>query len=106
MKISSRSKSVDENELLVQKALELYLEHHPHAEIVTFRQNPVSIHIRIVDPSFQGMDRVARQESLSSAIVAIPDEVQGDITRLLLLTPEEAKVSFANFEFEHPIPSP
>ena len=36
----------------------------------------------------------------------LPDDTQADIMILLLLTPEEARGSLMNFEFERPSPSP
>jgi hypothetical protein len=35
----------------------------------------------------------------------LPEEVQSDISTVLLLTPDETKKSFANFEFDDPIAS-
>ena len=35
----------------------------------------------------------------------LPDEVQSDLSTVILLTPEETGMSFANFEFEDPVPS-
>jgi hypothetical protein len=35
----------------------------------------------------------------------LPDEIQSDLSSLILLAPEETKKSFANLEFEDPIPS-
>jgi hypothetical protein len=35
----------------------------------------------------------------------LPEDVQSDISTLLLLAPEETKTSFANIEFDDPVPS-
>jgi hypothetical protein len=35
----------------------------------------------------------------------LPDEVQSNLSTVILLTPEETRMSFANLEFEDPIPS-
>ena len=34
-----------------------------------------------------------------------PEDVQSDISLLLLLTPDETKASMVNFEFDDPLPS-
>ena len=36
---------------------------------------------------------------------SLSDEIQSDISMLVLLTPSEVKKSFANMEFEDPVPS-
>jgi hypothetical protein len=82
----------------VQQILDVLTEYervHPLAQIEGRRQNPVSIRLRIIDPDFQGMDRMSK----------LPEEVFVNITMLLLLTPEEAEHSLASQEFDHPIPS-
>ncbi|HVU88020.1 MAG TPA: hypothetical protein VHD36_11925 [Pirellulales bacterium] len=106
MSIKSLTKTKpDDTEEAVLKALQQYVLEHPDAEVVTYRQNPVSIRIRVIDPVFANLDRVGRQEILEKVIEKLPDDVQEDITQVLLLTPEEAEKSFANFEFDNPIPS-
>lgn len=105
MSVKSRSPKIDKAERRVLRAFEAYHDDHPAAEAVTYRQNSVSIRVRVVDPSFKGMDRVAREEAVAPVLDGLPDEVQADITQLLLLAPDEVKTSFANREFEHPVPS-
>lgn len=78
---------------------------HQHAEIVIYRQNSVSIRVRIIDPDFVGIPKGDRHETVWSLFDSIPEEVQSQVTLLLLLTPEETSTSFANFEFDHPVPS-
>jgi stress-induced morphogen len=82
-----------------------YEKDHPNAEIEVYRQNSVSIRIRIIDPEFEGKDRVDRDEEIWKILKQLPEKIRLDITILLLLTPEEAKHSFANMDFEDPIPS-
>jgi len=89
----------------VTAALEPYTHAHPQARVDVQRQNSVSIRIRIIDPDFQGMDRVDREPEVWRALNALPDEVFANITMLLLITPAEAATSLANQEFEDPIPS-
>jgi hypothetical protein len=61
--------------------------------------------VRIIDCDFHGQDRVDRERAIWGILEALPAVVQNEITLLLLLTPEEADSSFANFEFENPLPS-
>jgi stress-induced morphogen len=92
----------------VQQVLDVLREYesaHAGAQIEVYRQNPVSIRIRIVDPDFRGMDRVDRDSLLWKTLEKLPHEVQSDLTLLLLLTPDEKAMSFADFEFDHPVPS-
>ena len=89
----------------VLNALKPYEDQHPNAEIVAYRQNSVSIRIRIVDPDFQGADRVEREKAVWPFLERLPDDVLADITILLLITPDEAGKSFANHDFENPLPS-
>lgn len=87
-------------------ALRVYEADHPRAQIDLYRQNPVSVRVRIIDPDFAGQAKPQRSQQAWRYLGDLPDEVQGDISTILLLTPNEAKRSFANFEFEDPVPSP
>jgi hypothetical protein len=69
------------------------------------RQNSVSIRLRIIDPDFQGMDRIEREPEMWRLLRKLPEEVFVNITMLLLLTPEEAEHSLSSQVFDHPIPS-
>jgi stress-induced morphogen len=92
----------------VQQILDALMDYervHLQALIEGRRHNPVSIRLRIIDPDFQGMDRVAREPEIWKLLRKLSEEVFVNITMLLLLTPEEAEHSFASQEFEHPIPS-
>jgi hypothetical protein len=78
---------------------------HPGSEIEVYRQNPAAIRIRIIDPDFRGVDRVDREARAWDVLGELPEDVQGEVSLLLLLTPEETSASFANDEFENPVPS-
>ncbi len=82
-----------------------YQRDHPHAKVDVKRQNNVSIRVRVVDPDFDGMDRVDRDTALWRILDQLPEKVVSDVTLLLLLTPDEVPTSLANLEFENPIPS-
>ena len=101
----SRAASPDADVQSLLNVLDAYKKAHPNADVEVQRQNSVSLRIRIIDPDFKGMDRVDRDNALWKILEQAPEEVQSQITFLLLLTPEETKTSFANMEFENPIPS-
>lgn len=82
-----------------------YERQHPRAKAEIYRQNPVSVRIRVIDPRFADVDRIDRDEEIWRHLEVLPEEVLADITMLLVLTPAEAETSVANFEFEHPLPS-
>jgi stress-induced morphogen len=82
-----------------------YKPAHPDAEIESYRQNSAAIRIRIIDPAFSNVDRVSRDDQIWEILGRLPEDIQSQITVVLLLTPEEAKTSFANMDFENPIPS-
>ncbi len=86
-------------------ALDRYEVDHPTASIDLYRQNSVSVRVRIIDPTFQGMGRTQRSQLVWQYLSQLSDEVQSDISTVLPLSPDEAKMSFASFEFDDPIPS-
>lgn len=87
------------------EVLHSYEADHPSAQIDLYRQNAVSVRIRIIDPDFERMDKPQRSQQAWQYLEQLPDEVHGDISTVLLLTPEETRLSFANFEFDDPVPS-
>ena len=95
----------DESVGQVVAALDVYRNRHPAAQVDVKRQNSVSIRARIIDPDFAGMSRAARHEAIWRFIEPLPEEIQSQMTMLLLLTTEEKAMSLANLEFENPIPS-
>jgi stress-induced morphogen len=101
-KIRGKSDSV-----LKRIAAELtrYESEHPRSAAQLYRQNPAAIRIRIVDPSFASLDRIERDDVVWKYLNKLPGNVRADITVVLLLTPDELETSFANQDFEHPVPS-
>jgi hypothetical protein len=87
------------------EALRPYEADHPGSRIDLYRQNPVSVRVRIIDPDFAGRNRVERNKAVWRYLDGLPEEIQSDISTLLLLVPDEARMSFANLEFEDPVPS-
>ena len=89
----------------IVEALQEYQADHPGARIDLYRQNAVSVRVRVVDPEFASRNKIERSKEVWKYLNALPDEVQSDLSTVILLTPEETGVSFANFEFEDPVPS-
>ena len=89
----------------IVESLRAYEVDHTRSEIDLYRQNSVSVRIRIVDPDFSGQTKPQRSQQAWRYLGRLPDEVQSDISTILLLTPDETKMSFANFEFDDPVPS-
>lgn len=87
------------------EVLKAYEVDHPLAQIDIYRQNPVSIRVRIVDSSFKGLEKSDRHARVWKYLEKLSDDVQDDLSMLVLLTPAEVSRSFANMEFEDPVPS-
>ncbi len=104
MTISIRGSS-DEGLLSIEEALHEYETHCSAAAIDLYRQDSISVRIRVVDPSFDGMEESDRHSRIWEYLEKLPEEVQSDISMVVLLTPAETKRSMANLEFEDPSPS-
>jgi stress-induced morphogen len=102
---SRQDRDSDARARQIEEALADYKKGHTKAKIRVRPHNPVSIRVRILDPDFRGKDLVDREKEVWRILERLPDEVQADVTMVLLLTPEEARDSLANYEFEHPTPS-
>ena len=89
----------------VLKVLGSYESLHPNAKVKSYRQNSQSIRIRIIDPDFRKLDKALRHDHIWEILEKLPEDIQSQITVLLLLSPEETQTSFANMDFENPIPS-
>lgn len=87
------------------EALAPYAAQHDNADIVVYRHNSVSVRIRIVDPDFDGISKAERHDIVWDFVKDLPEAQQSEISLLLLFTPDEVERSFANDEFDHPIPS-
>jgi len=103
--VSIRDTNIDDRLQAIADALEKYERQHPNAQVEVYRQNSVSVRVRIVDTDFAGVSKADRHDTVWALLQDLPEEEQAEISVLLLLTPDEAKMSFANYEFDHPIPS-
>ena len=89
----------------ITEALKDYQRSQPEARIRSYREDSASIRIRIIDPSFRGLDRAQRHDLIWAILESLPEDTLSEIAILLLLTPEETRKSIANMDFENPIPS-
>jgi hypothetical protein len=90
----------------LKAALDAYEAEYPGAEAALYRQNPGSIRVRVIDRRFEGMTKSRRHAHVWDFLAArSPEDNMADISQLLTLAPAELGQSFANFEFEDPIPS-
>jgi hypothetical protein len=101
MSIVYRTKRPDPVLRRIGESLTRYADAHPGAKIELYRQNNVSVRIRILDQDFGGKSLVERETEVWPLFDELPEEVVADVTMLLLLTPEEREQSLGSFEFEH-----
>jgi stress-induced morphogen len=97
----------DEELIQVKERLDAYERDHallPDAAQL-YRQNSASIRIRVINDQFAGMTRSRRHDQVWKYFAVLPEEVQEQITMLLLLPTSELKSSLVNFEFDDPLPS-
>jgi stress-induced morphogen len=86
-------------------ALESYAASHPRAAIDVYRQDRFSVRVRIIDPDFAQMSRPQRHDLVWRTLDMLADDVQSDISMLVLVAPDELAMSGSNMEFEDPVPS-
>jgi hypothetical protein len=77
----------------------------PPEAIKIYRYNSASIRVRVIDERFLGRSIVDRENEVLPLIRQLPEDIQAQITVLLLLAPSETAESFMNVEFEDPTPS-
>jgi hypothetical protein len=102
MTIKLRTKRPDRILKQIVVALEEYQAAHPRAEIEAYRQNSVSVRVRIIDPDLAGKSRVQREEEIWPLLEKLPEETVQEISLLLLFTPDETAKSLSNMEFDNP----
>jgi hypothetical protein len=87
-------------------ALDAYEADHPGAEAALYRSSPASIRLRVIDRRFDGMPKSRRHAYVWDFLAArVPEDTLADVSLVLTVAPSEAGRSFANFEFEQPVPS-
>lgn len=91
--------------ITILEGLHEYKSEHPRSLIEAYRRNSASVRIRITDPDFKGKGVIQREDMVWNMLERLPDDVRGDITMLVLETPDEVERSLSSREFENPTPS-
>src|SRR3712207_4133715 len=90
----------------IKDALDAYEAAHQGAEAALYRQNSASVRVRVIDRRFEGMAKSRRHDDVWQFLAArVPEDAMADVSVVLTLAPAELGMSFANFEFEQPMPS-
>ena len=98
--------NTDDQVQALKDALEAYEAQYPGADAALYRQNSASIRMRVIDRRFEGMTRSRRHAHVWDFLAArVPEDTLADVSLVLTVAPAELRDSFANFEFERPIPS-
>jgi hypothetical protein len=63
------------------------------------------VRIRVIDASFAGLSIGDRGKVVWPHLRSLSEDTRSEITVLLTLTPDEVPSSFANADFDRPIPS-
>ena len=84
--------------------LEQLIADFPQADVTIRRTNPASIRVRVIDPSFQRLSEARRDNRVWKYLERLPEDVLSHLSMVLAFTPEEAKTSPLNYDFEHPTP--
>ena len=98
--------SQDKYVKLIKKALDKYERAYPGSKATLYRQNSVSVRVRILDPRFADWSKARRYDDVAAFLARELDEdTLQEISVLLTLTSNELKSSLANLDFENPLPS-
>ena len=99
------NKKQDERTAAIYQALATqFPELDSRPKEVVYVYNPVAIRVRVVDESFAGQSYSQRHRRVMKALEPLPEEIVGDITMVLALTPSELEKqqSLVNLEFDDP----
>jgi len=89
----------------IVEAMGAFLTDHPSARIDLYRQDPVSVRVRVIDAAFSGLGKAERSRLIWRRYLGgLSDDAQSDISTMTLLAPEEISRSVANLDFEDALP--
>lgn len=91
---ATKSRVTDE-----ERILKTLSEQFSPKSITVHRHNWASIHVRVIDRRFGGKSIVQREAMVDALLDKLPEDIQAELTILLLLSPKEAKESPLNREF-------
>lgn len=84
----------------VATALRVYTDAHPAAEADVYRYSPVSVRARVIDPDFRGKSLSERHRTVWPLLAPLDEDALGELTMLLLLTPDERGTSIGSTDFD------
>jgi hypothetical protein len=94
----------DTEVLAVCAALNAYERNYPGAEASLYRQNPGSIHVRIVDDRFAGMPRSQRHSEVWGYLnQRFAEDVMCQVATLILVSTREIGSSISSMVFDDPV---
>jgi len=99
-------KETKETRMIEALLKEHFLHFPPDYPPKAYRADSTTIHVRIVDSSFQHVAWVDRYDAVLPVIRLLPVKTQRDILLLVLFAPDEVQGSGLNYEFEHPSSQP
>lgn len=76
-----------------------YAAARPGAEVDVYRYSPVSVRVRLIDPTFQGKDRSERHKAVWPILNELDRDVLDELTMLVLISPDEQETSVVNRDF-------
>jgi hypothetical protein len=101
----SKTPAADADVVSVAEVLKKgYGAKHARAKIDVYRYNSCSIRIRVIDPDFNGLDRVERDNLIWEDLENLDEDTRSQVTMIVLLVPGEEKTSLGNLEFSNPSP--
>ena len=100
----TRKKQDASTRLIYDRLLQQFPLLPTQIEQVVYRYNAASVRVRVIDPIFAGKNDQERELLVGDFLKSLPEDVEGDIMLLLLLTPSEAKDprEIMNRELEKP----
>ncbi len=88
------------SDAVVDEIVDSYAVEHVNAKIDIYRKDAVSVRVRIVDPDFAEQSRPQRSQQVWRYLDRLPEDVQSDISSVLLLSPDETEASAVNDRFD------
>jgi len=85
---------------LFAASLQSYAVNHPSAVVQVYRDSPVAVRVRIVDPDFRGKSRSERHKTVWPILYNLDQDKLEELGMLLLIAPEEKEGSAVNREFD------
>jgi hypothetical protein len=83
--------------------MEKFVEDFPEAEVTIRRTDYGMVRVRVIDSAFRRLSETRRDNRVWKYLEQLPLDILSFTSMVLTFTPEEAKTSPLNHDFEHPI---